>query len=148
MRDIVDNGDGPEGTESIEFADFGIRFAIQDEQGKLTEDHTARLDAFGGTVPNVGDKLAMLWPTSDPNHNETFEVLSRYYVGEFNGDNCWWLIVKVVKPTKTDVSIYRLARAASTRTRRTAAARAVALENAALKALDKSKTSKISVRKK
>ena len=60
MRDIVDNGDGPEGSESIEFAEFGVRFAIADHLGKLTEHHLSTADEFGGTVPTVGDKLAML----------------------------------------------------------------------------------------
>jgi hypothetical protein len=120
---IVYGPDGPEGTEAIRFAPLGIRFALMAADGTLTDHGRYDLEMLGGTLPSVGDTFSMLWPAGDPGRNETYEVVARYYVGEFAGDNSWWLLIKERKPNKQDLAIYRVARAASRETRRIRKAR-------------------------
>ncbi|GHA13163.1 hypothetical protein GCM10007989_04680 [Devosia pacifica] len=119
MRDIVEGPDGPEGSEPIEFSEYGVRFALLTEDGDVEdlEDHYT-LDMFGGVLPSVGDIKVMLWPRRDPGDEDAFEVVRRYYVGEFNGDNCWWILVKAVKPGPTELKLFDITRAASIESKR------------------------------
>lgn len=134
-REIVEGPDGPEGYETIEFSSFGIRLALLNgEDGRLTEYGRYDLSMLGNELPDVGDTFSMLWPKGDPGCNETYEVVARYYVGEFNGDNCWWLIMKERKPTKIDLAVYKLSRHASAETRRIKRARQAQIEKSLLAA--------------
>ncbi len=123
MRDIVYGPEGPEGFETIEFAPLGIRFAVLEPNGKLVRGDDYAPTMLGGQVPIPGDRFSMLWPRDDPGDNQVFEVVSRHYVGEFDGDYCWWVIVRAAPPSKLDLQLYKLAKTASSRSRKNRAAR-------------------------
>ncbi|MEO6013920.1 MAG: hypothetical protein ABIQ30_10100 [Devosia sp.] len=113
------------GSEKIEFSTDGIRIALVKEDGKLEDLQHVDLAMFGGVLPNVGDRIVTLWPDKPEFHPEDhMRVLARYYVGEFAGDNCWWLLCAYELPTSRDMQLYRLAKKASVETRKDNAARA------------------------
>ncbi|MBS3849701.1 hypothetical protein KD146_13435 [Devosia sp. BSSL-BM10] len=118
MRDIVYGPNGPEGSETIEFTRLGVRFAILGANGKLTAGSEYSPEMLGGTIPVPGDRFTTLWQRDDPDDADLFEVISRHYVGEFDGDNCWWIIVKPIVADPPDRALYKLARSASTRNRK------------------------------
>lgn len=116
--------DGPTGSEDPEFTgDGGVRIALVGEDGSLEDYDHWDLEYFGGVLPITGDRIATLWHRGDPNNEESWRVLARYYVGEFAGDNCWWLVVAPEPLSARDKQLFRLARAASKETRRIAKAR-------------------------
>jgi len=110
--------DGPEGSEEIKFARYGVRVGVVNEKGEIVEHNSYTLAMLGGTIPAVGDRMAMLWPEDDQDAEELIEIISRHYVGEFYGDNCWWLLAKPCKPSKLEETLFGAAREASKETRR------------------------------
>lgn len=118
MREIVEGPDGPQGWEDIEFSELGVRFAVLGDDGKLVEGDQYTPEMLGGTIPMPGDRVTTLWPRGDPDNVDLLEVVSRHYVGEFDGENCWWIIVKPAQIAKVDRALYKLARSASSRMRK------------------------------
>jgi hypothetical protein len=110
--------DGPEGTDKIEFSTWGVRLATIKEDGRVVEDDWRTLDMFGGVLPAVGDHIATLWPLQDPDAEEHFTVVARYYIGEFAGDTCWWLLLAPEPIAARDEQMFALARGASIETRK------------------------------
>lgn len=112
-RTITWGPDGPTGIDEMRFAELGLRLALIEEDGSLSDYGHYELKSLGGEVPHVGDQFAMLWPEGDPDSEEVFEVVRRAYVGEFAGDYCWWLVIREVAPEKADEELFALHRASS-----------------------------------
>jgi hypothetical protein len=116
--------DGPQGSEKVEFSPHGFRIALLRDDGKVEDLDHLDPEMFGGTLPSVGDRIVTLWPDKPHFHPEDhMRVLGRYYVGEFAGDNCWWLLCAFEPPSAREVQLYRLHKKASAQSRRDAAAR-------------------------
>jgi hypothetical protein len=104
--------------ETIEFSDDGIRLAIVDATGAVTHFDNWRPETFGGTLPVVGDYVTTLWESEDPESTEHYQVVGRYFIGEFKGDNCWWLLMRETEPTEAERQLFEVAREQSKETRR------------------------------
>lgn len=117
-RDITYGPDGPQGHETIRFSELGVRLAVLQPNGKVVHGDTYSPQMLGGAVPVPGDRISTLWWRDDPDNVDSFEVISRHYIGEFDGDNCWWLLVRPITPDKVDKALFRLARADGARTRK------------------------------
>jgi hypothetical protein len=95
-----------------------VRLAVLGDDGVVVEEDRRSLDMFGGVLPSVGDHIATLWPVKDPDPNEHYRVIARYYVGEFAGDTCRWLLLAPELSTDRDEGVFEVARKASADTRR------------------------------
>lgn len=97
-------------SERIEMAAFGIRMAVLEKNGRVTHFDNWPPDALGGYLPAVGDALTTLWDKRRPDPIEHFVVIRRYYIGEFKGQDCWWLLLEARSPDETDLKLFKLAR--------------------------------------
>ncbi len=105
--------------ETIEFSEQGIRLAVLEDNGKISHFDNWTLDIFGGALPAVGDFITELWDKQRPDPAESYLVIERHWIGEFKGDNCWWILLKRVSPTDQHRLLHKLARKESAFTRRT-----------------------------
>lgn len=128
MAPITWTKDGPMGEEAVRFSADGIRIAVVGEDGVLEDFDHWDLQMFGGVMPSVGDHFVTLWPGHTEDAQEHFRVLARYYVGEFAGDNCWWLLVAPEPMSARETELFALARAASVDTRKRKRAQATQLD--------------------
>lgn len=112
----------------IEFAEWGMRVGILHENGKLEHEAELKLDEhFGGVLPSVGDFFCPIGP--GPSNDRLFQVVARYWVDDFSGETCWWVIVKELEVDPIAKATFRLARKV-TKDMRQAKERAEALARA------------------
>lgn len=104
-------------SEKIEFSEFGIRMAVIDDSGRVTHRDNYELEIFGGVLPAVGDYITTLWDPERPDPAESYLVIERQWIGELEGDNCWWLLLKETEPTLTQRHLFEVARQQSVATR-------------------------------
>ena len=109
---IVWTEDGPEGAEDVRFSADGVRIVLLRPNGALKLLETWDPAVYGGVVPQVGDTLSTLWVKEDQ-QDEHYVVTSRHYIGEFAGENCWWLVVERQRPTDREAKLFDLAREVS-----------------------------------
>jgi hypothetical protein len=93
----------------IQFAEWGMRIAVLQENGTIEHEAELKLaDHFGGVLPAVGDHFCPIGPGR--NDDRLFQVVGRYWVDDFAGETCWWVIVKELEVDPIARSIFNLAR--------------------------------------
>ncbi len=94
--------------EEVVFAKWGYRVAVLAENGKLEMESDFDAEQYGGLIPAVGDTICAIGPGRYDGH--PLEVLKRFYVSEFGGETCWWLIARVVPVDDLVTATFKLAR--------------------------------------
>ncbi|KAA0694372.1 hypothetical protein DTW90_23875 [Neorhizobium sp. P12A] len=74
---------------------FGVRVFEIEPDGTLTPHICADEDYFSGTVPNVGDTIAM-WHLHDV--YRFYNVQRRYFIDSPDDDRGWCVIVRLIDP--------------------------------------------------
>lgn len=95
--------------EEIKFAKWGFRVAVLDEHGKLVLETDFDAEQYGDLIPEVGDVICAIGPGNYD--GEPLEVVKRYYVSEFHGETCWWIVARAVPIDDLAKAVFRLARA-------------------------------------
>ena len=94
--------------EEIKFAKWGFRVAVLNDEGQLELESDSEAGQYGGLIPEVGDVICAIGPGNYD--GQPLEVVKRYYVTEFHGETCWWIVARAVPVDDFAKAVFRLAR--------------------------------------